>query len=296
MNIKIESILNTLNYISFLGNRETVISELIMADESNERDNVLMWLNDKNLFRLKNIEHGSIICSKVNENEINPNCNYIIVENPRGAFKKALETFFVIEEKIFKSDKASVAENVVLGENVSIGDFTVIEQDCIIGNNVKIGHGTVIKARTVIKDNASVGNNCTIGDKGLGYEKDEEGNWQHIPHIGSVLIHEYVSIHDNVVINRAVMGSTEVGAYSKIDSFAMIAHGVKLGRNNMVCGCASIAGSTIIGNDCWIAPNTSIMNKLTIGNNVFVGIGTVVIRNIADNKKVFGNPSKELNI
>jgi UDP-3-O-[3-hydroxymyristoyl] glucosamine N-acyltransferase len=296
MKIFIADILRNIQYDSFIGDENTQISELIMSDESNSRDDVLMWLNDKNLFRLKKILHGTIICSKVEQTETNKYCNYIVVKNPRAVFKKVLETYFFEEEDNNISNKAVIAEDVVLGKNVGIGDYVVIEKGCIIGNNVKIGHGTIIKTRTIIEDNVSVGNNCTIGDKGLGYEKDENGNWQHIPHIGNVIIHEYVAIHDNVVINKAVMGSTEIGEFTKVDSFSMVAHGVKLGRNCMLCGHCAIAGSTVVGDNCWIAPNSTILNKLKIGNDVFVGIGSVVIKNVSEGKKVFGNPAKEVQL
>jgi UDP-3-O-[3-hydroxymyristoyl] glucosamine N-acyltransferase len=294
--LSVRKILDILNVVEFIGNDEQIISSLINADINNKSTNVLMWLNDKNLHKLDDISFGTIICSSVNQKQLKETCNYIVVDNPRAAFRMVLENFFVEKDPPVISEKASIAKDVTIGKNSGIGDFSVVEENCIIGSNVRIGHGTVIKKGTLIADNVTIGSNCTIGDKGLGYEKDTDGNWQHIPHIGNVVIHEFVSIHDNVVINKAVMGSTEIGAHSKIDSFVMIAHGVKLGKNNMVCGCASIAGSTIIGDNCWIAPNTTIMNKLTIGNNVFVGIGTVVIKSVADGKKIFGNPAKELNI
>lgn len=293
--IAISDILQVLQPIEYIGKDNITIQDLIATSDNNKRDNVLMWLNDKNLHRIKNIQHGTIICGKFDKSHINQDCNYIVVENPRGAFRHVLESFFALKETPKISSSAKIHDTVKLGAQVSIGEYVVIEEGCVLGNHIKIGHGTVLKAGTIIDDESSVGNNCTIGDKGLGYEKDENDNWQHIPHIGNVWIKSQVSIHDNVVINRAVLGSTIIGKHSKIDSFTMVAHGVQIGENTMICGHAAIAGSTIIGNHCWIAPNATILNKLKIGNNVFVGIGTVVIRNVADGKKLFGNPAKELN-
>jgi UDP-3-O-[3-hydroxymyristoyl] glucosamine N-acyltransferase len=277
-----------------MGNPKAVITIPVTPEQAQGYDGELMWLSDKNLFKLKDIKAGTIICSQLKGEHKNNNCNYIIVSNPRNAFRLILEKFF--EEKISGgiSKTAIIESDISSSKNLSAGEYVVIEKNCMIGNDVIIGSGTVIKSGTHIGHNVKIGCNCTIGGAGFGYEKDDNGNWQHIPHLGKVIIKDCVNIHDNVVINKGVLNDTIIEGFSKIDSMVMIAHGVKIGKNTIVCGQTSIAGSAVIGDNCWIAPNASILNKIKIGNDVFVGIGAVVVNHVPDGKKIFGNPAKNI--
>lgn len=292
--IAVSEILQLLLDAEYYGNKHAIIVKLVTPEDATGDSGELMWLSDKNLLKLKNIKAGTIVCSQLKSEYRNNDCNYIVVKNPRSAFRKILEKFFA--EKILTGiNKSSIiASDVSIGSNISVGEYVVIENNCLIGNDVVIGSGTVIKAGTNIGNGVKIGCNCTIGGAGFGYEKDDDGNWQQIPHLGKVIIKDCVSIHDNVVINKGVLNNTIIEEFSKIDSMTMIAHGVKIGKNTVVCGQSSIAGSAVIGDNCWIAPNVSILNKITIGNNVFVGIGAVVVNNVSEGKKIFGNPAKSV--
>jgi UDP-3-O-[3-hydroxymyristoyl] glucosamine N-acyltransferase len=287
-------ILKLLSGAEYYGSNDAVIVKPVTPEDAAGDSGELMWLSDKNLFKLKSIKAGTIVCSQLKSEYRNNDCNYIVVKNPRSAFRKILENFFAEKISAGISKSSIIAKDVSIGSNIAVGEYSVIEKNCVIGNNVVVGSGTVIKSGTHIGNHVKIGSNCTIGGAGFGYEKDDENNWQHIPHIGNVIIKDYVSIHDNVVINKGVLNNTILDKHSKIDSMAMIAHGVKIGKNTVVCGQTSIAGSAVIGDNCWIAPNASILNKITIGNNVFVGIGAVVVNNVSDGKKIFGNPAKSV--
>jgi UDP-3-O-[3-hydroxymyristoyl] glucosamine N-acyltransferase len=290
--IYVSEILKLLPEAVYHGRADAVVTIPVTPETAQGNDGELMWLSDKNLFRLKQIRHGTIICSRLLPEQQCEACNYIIVNNPRSAFRKILEHFFYEQQATGIKSTAIIDPEATIGSDVHIGDHVVIEKNCIIGSHVVIGSGTVIRSNTHIGNYVKIGCNCTIGGPGFGYEKDDNGNWQHIPHLGKVIIHDYVSVHDNVVINRGVLNDTVIGSHTKIDSMVMIAHGVTIGSNTIICGQASIAGSVVIGNNCWIAPNVSILNKINIGHYVFVGIGAVVVSNVSDGKKIFGNPAK----
>ncbi|MFK7806703.1 MAG: UDP-3-O-(3-hydroxymyristoyl)glucosamine N-acyltransferase, partial [Saprospiraceae bacterium] len=91
---------------------------------------------------------------------------------------------------------------------VFIGEYVVIEEGSTIGDHTYIGHGTVIKYDTKIGPNAKIGSNCVIGGVGFGYEKDSNGKYAVIPHVGNVVIEEGVEVGNCTTIDRAVMGST----------------------------------------------------------------------------------------
>jgi UDP-3-O-[3-hydroxymyristoyl] glucosamine N-acyltransferase len=153
----------------------------------------------------------------------------------------------------------------------------------------------VIKKNTVIEANSSVGCNCTIGGVGFGYEKNSDGDFELIPHIGNVVLKNNVEVGNNTTIDRAVLGSAILHENVKVDNLVHIAHGVQIGRNSMIIANFMIAGSVIIGENSWIAPSSSILYKVVIEENVTVGLGAVVLKNVPKGDVIVGNPGRKLN-
>lgn len=79
-------------------------------------------------------------------------------------------------------------------------------------------------------ENVKIGFNCCIGGHGFGYEYDEEGRLIEMPHHGKVVIEDDVTIHNNVCIDRAVLGETRIGKGTKIDNLVHVAHNVQIGQ------------------------------------------------------------------
>lgn len=289
----LKNILEQVKIIDFSGNKDTVITSVAALDDATGSPDTLFWCSDKNLHRLAGINAGTVILSKNADRSLfKPLMNYIVVENPRLAFREVLEKFFVEKQQFYVSHSAIVHVSVRLGSNVFIGENVVIEEGVVIGNNVVIQHNTVIFRKTEIGNNVVIGANNTIGGVGFGYEKDSEGEFQLIPHIGNVVLKDYVEIGNNTCIDRAVMGSTILCENVKVDNLVHIAHGVKIGRNSVVIANAMVAGSVEIGENNWIAPSASILNQKKTGKNVLVGMGAVVLKDAEDNDIVVGNPGK----
>ena len=260
----------------------------------------LGWCSDKNLDYLFNIKKGYVILSKVGELFCEKNAisgfSKIVVEHPRKTFASILNKFFVKENTLFYISPSSIiSESVVYNkEQITIGHNVVLEDDVILGDKVIIGSNSVIKSGTIIKNNVKIGSNCTIGGVGFGYEPNEEGIFELIPHIGNVVLEENVEIGNNVCIDRAVLGSTRLSKNVKIDNLDHIAHGVQIGENSLIIAHAMIAGSVKIGKNVWVAPNVSIKQKLSIGDNSVLGLGSVVIKDVANNDVVAGIPAKSI--
>lgn len=154
--------------------------------------------------------------------------------------------------------------------------------------------GNCISVDFVEPENFSIGWNNTIGGDGFGYAREEDGALIKIPHAGNVVIEENVEIGSNTCIDRAVVGSTVIGAGTKIDNLVHIAHGVKIGKNCLIAAGAVIGGSCEIGDNCNIWVHASIKNKVKIGNGVTVGMGAVVLKDVPDGATVVGNPARIL--
>ena len=275
--------------------------QLKSIDDDTFDSNSIAWCSDKNLNSLFNIDTGTVILSKKGNDFCTYNSlsyfNKIVVDNPRKTFVSILNNFFVKKESYsFISPSAYISETTKIKlDEVNIGHNVVIEDNVQLGNKVIIGSNTVIKEGTIINNNVKIGCNCTIGGIGFGYEKNEEGEYELIPHVGVVYIDDNVEIGNNVCIDRAVLGFTKLSKNVKVDNLVHIAHGVQVGENSLVIANAMVAGSVKIGKNVWVAPSSSIRQKLTIDDDSTIGMGSVVVKNVGKNDIVAGVPAKKIN-
>ncbi len=294
MDIKIENILEKINYLEFNGNVSQEIRSVVPIHAENKLDDVLMWVNTKNIEILNELKKGTVICPSSVLINYHTGVNYILTENPREEFRSVLEHFFTESKRIGIQQNVQIHESVEIGENCYIGNNVVIEENCKIGNNCQIDHNTVLKNDTMISNNVIIGANCTIGGVGFGYAKDADGLYRFMPHLGNVIIDDNVEIGNNVCIDRAVLGATRLSKNVKVDNFVHVAHGVFVDENSLLIAHSMIAGSTFIGKNVWVAPSSSIINACKIGDNATIGIGAVVLKPVGEGEIVVGNPAKPI--
>ena len=293
MKIKIQDLLKKISYIDYCGPKNKIIEMVVPLNEVNKIDQAISWCSDKNLMQLSGIKTSSIVIVSSNvDKDLLKHINYIIVEKPRLTFQQILKNHFTASRLIKVHESAKISSRSVIGKNAYIGHNVVIEKDCIVGANVIILHNTVVLEGTKIGNNVTIGCNNTIGATGFGYEKDLEGDFQLITHIGNVIIKDNVEIGNNTCIDKAVLGSTIIGENVKIDNLVQIGHGVNLSRNCLVIANAMIAGSVNVGENTWIAPSVSVLNKNNIGSNSLIGFASVVTKSVGDNTLVAGHPAK----
>lgn len=296
----LEDLQRFLNPLLFIKNFEVEIFQLNIVFEESFSVNSLGWLSDKNSLRLNEIKTGNVIISEklfsTNKDNLSTSINWFVVENPRKSFADVIEYFFVDEKKYGNIHQSSIISNSVIfnPEKVNIGPNVVIEDNVQLGDFCEIGANTVLKKGIILKSNITIGSNCTIGGIGFGYEQDKEGNYRVIHHIGNVLISDFVEIGNNVCVDRAVIGSTQIGKNVKIDNLVHIAHGVKIDENSLIIANAMIGGSVTIGKNVWVSPSVSIRQKLTIEDDSLVGMGSVVVKDVQKDDIVAGVPAKSI--
>lgn len=213
----------------------------------------------------------------------------IQVANPFKAFMHLLRHFYPDHKPTMGiHPTAVIADNVILGQNLSIAPFVVIESgsiisdNCVIKSHVHIGHNVIIGENTTIHPQVTVYNNSRIGARvsihastvigsdGFGYTF-ENGKHVKVPHVGHVVIEDDVEIGANTVIDRATLGSTVIGEGTKIDNLVQIAHSVRLGKHNILCAFTGIAGSTTSGNHVIFAANVGVSDHVRIDDGVILG-------------------------
>lgn len=206
---------------------------------------------------------------------------------------------------------AVIGAGVQLGEQVYIGPYVVIEAGSSIGNHcilkghihigrdVNIGEHTTIHPHVTIYDHCQIGARVTIhastviGSDGFGYTF-VDGKHLKVPHMGRVEIHDDVEIGANTAVDRASMGATVIGEGTKIDNLVQVAHSVKLGKHNILCGFTGIAGSCTTGNHVIFAGNVGVSDHVQIDNGVVLGARTGVPpnRHLKEGMVYFGNPAR----
>ena len=293
---RVSEILNDFPGVTLLGtDTQAEIREIKQLDPSID-EHTLSWCNDKNLDKLSAVKRGIIIVSpRIHESERQPGCTYLVTSAPRALFGQVIKKYFMPPPPAAGvSATARIAEGVRIGKNVFIGEHVVVEAGCSIGDNTQVGHNTILHANTQIGSHVKIGCNNTIGGVGFGYEPNESGEYELMPHIGNVVIEDYVEIGNNTCIDRAVLGSTLLHKNVKVDNLVHIAHGVTIGENSLIIAHAMIGGSAVIGKNAWVSPTASIINKGKIHDGALVGMGAVVVKEVEKNTIVAGNPARFL--
>lgn len=230
-----------------------------------------------------------LISSPENCHALDPDAYALIASNsPRLDFIRVLDW---LERNVgFDSwdQPANIHPTSVIGQNVVIEPGCIIEEDVIIEHNVVIHSGTRVGRGSRIRSCSSIG-----GD-GFGFERLPNGRPIRFPHLGGVVIGEYVEIGALNSVVRGTLEDTLIGSHTKTDNLVHIAHNCKIGEGVLITACAELSGGVRVGNDAWIGPNSSFMQKVTIGNGCLVGLGAVVTKSIPDKVVVAGNPAKKI--
>lgn len=240
----------------------------------------------------------------------------IQVSHPFKAFIKLLNHFSPPKKTyIGIHPTAVIGTNVHIGEHVSIGPYVVIESGSVIGNHsvlkshihvghdVTIGEHVTVHSHVTIYDTCQIGSRVTIhastviGSDGFGYTF-VDGQHLKVPHLGHVIIEDDVEIGANTAVDRATIGATVIGEGTKIDNLVQIAHSVKLGKHNILCGFTGIAGSTTTGDNVIFAANVGVSDHVRIDNNVVLGARTGVPPNkhLKEGTIYLGSPAKPKDI
>lgn len=272
-------------------------------------DEITFASEEKYISKVKDSSAGAFIVSRRLEDIAKP---LLIVENVDAAVIDVLKLFAeeppkptpgihpsaVIEDGAEIDDSVSIGPAACIRTGAKIGAHTVIGSGCHIGWNSKIGADCRLDANVVIYHDCRIGNNCiiqantTIGAIGFGYSFID-GQHKLIPHIGSVIIEDFVDIGANAGIDRAKFRNTIIGAGTKIDNQVQIGHNVVVGKCCLIVSHAAVAGSSEIGNGVILAGQVGIKDHIKIGDGVIVGAQAGVITDITPGSKVVGTPAMD---
>ncbi|MDD1629967.1 MAG: UDP-3-O-(3-hydroxymyristoyl)glucosamine N-acyltransferase [Methylococcaceae bacterium] len=218
--------------------------------------------------------------------------------HPARVYSPQIAPQAVLDNNVTLGNEVYIGPYAVIGENASIGDGSAILPGVYIGNNVKVGKNCRIYPYAVIYDDVVIGNNVIIhsgsiiGADGFGY-KFRNNMHVKVPQVGNVIIDDNVEIGANTCIDRGALGSTMIGAGSKIDNLVQIGHNNKVGKNVIMCGLTGVSGSCNIEDYAILAGSSGIADHVTIGQGAVVMARSGVAGDIKAGTQVFGSPAKD---
>lgn len=213
---------------------------------------------------------------------------------PRGPFRHSSA---VIESDAEIAPDAYVGAYAYIGHAVRIGGGTIVGAHAFIGDGVTIGESAWIHPRAAVLRGCRLGDGvvlhagCVIGSDGFGWAfVDAEA--QRIPQIGNVVLDDGVEIGANTCVDRAQIGSTRIGAGTKIDNLVQVGHNCRIGKHCVIAALTGLAGSTIIGDSVRVAGQVGFRGHLRVGSRVTIAGGAGVWNDIDDDATVSGNPAR----
>lgn len=298
------------------GNPETVVRKLSKIEEG-ESGSVSFLANPQYNHYLYTTDASVVIIGNdlVLEKPVKPTCTIIRVSDPRGSFALLLEAYNKMKVNVLTGiDKsasvpvsAKVGKGVFIGALVSIGENADIADDVkifpgtVVGENAKVGSRTILHSGVRIYHDVQIGNDCTIhagaviGGDGFGFAPNAENNYKKVPHIGNVIIDDFVEIGANTTIDRATIGSTVIRKGVKLDNLIQIAHNVEIGENTVIAAQTGIAGSVKIGKNCMIGGQVGIVGHITIADNVKIAAQSGIGKSITTSGMIVqGSPAYEI--
>jgi len=278
-----------------IGSGEDRIEQPADIDECKPGD--VVWLRDSDPEKVALINYRKpslVICDEKTALDLQVPC--LIAPNPRLSFIRCLKLFFAAEELHTIHPTAVIHQGAVIGKHVSIGPYTRVDQSVCIGDDCVIGSGVSLEGEVLIGCRCHIKSNAVIGAPGFGFERDEEGQPIHFPHLGRVILEDDVWIGACSTIERATLNCTRLCKGVKVDDLVQIGHNTVIGENTLIMANSVLCGGVHVGSDCWIAPNSVIKQKVRIGTRVTVGLGAVVIRDVLDGQTVAGVPARPLSV
>jgi len=297
---------------SVVGNPEHLVHSPEKIEMA-KKHNIAFYANEKYLPFVSTTQAGAIVVSVGFPVENYSHQNFIVVDDAYSKFSALLEHFqgemngksgvhpqAWVDPSAEVHPQAWVDAFAVVGAKVKIGAGTQIGPQVWLGNEVKIGENSVLHAGVKVYPQCSIGNesilhsNTVIGSDGFGFAPQADGTYKKVPQTGNVVVGNRVEIGANAVVDRAMMGSTELRDGVKLDNLVQVAHNVVIGENTVIAAQTGISGSAVLGKNMVVGGQVGFAGHINVADRTTVGAQSGVNRNISEpGKKWNGTPLME---
>ena len=196
---------------------------------------------------------------------------------------------------------ASIGPFVTIGAGSEIGARTEIGAGCAIGERVRIGADSILHPRVTLYPEVKLGervilhSGCVIGADGFGFVRTG-GAYQKFPQVGGVEIGDDVEIGSNSCVDRAALGTTVIGAGTKLDNLVHVGHNCRIGRHVVVAAQTGFSGGVVVEDYAVIGGQVGIGDKARIESGAVLGSGSGVLTSkiVRAGEVMWGTPARPL--
>jgi len=212
-------------------------------------------------------------------------------ESPTEWSETPVNPTAVVAEECRIASGATVGARTVLGKGCVLHSGSHVGDDCVLGEGCELFPGAVLYRRTQLGNRVVVHANSVVGSDGYGYVL-VDGRHMKIPQVGWVEVGDDVEIGACVCIDRGVLGSTRIGAGTKIDNQVQVGHNVQVGSHCLLVSQTGISGSTKLGDYVTLAGKVGVVGHIEIGSRSVVGGNSVVAKSLPEGSFVTGFPAR----
>ena len=205
--------------------------------------------------------------------------------NPPPAHDAAVSPLAAIDSTAVIGAEVAVYPHCYVGRNARVGERTVLMSGVTIGSGARVGEGCVLHPNVTVEERCRVGDGVilhagvVIGSDGFGYAGHGPARLK-VPQAGIVEIADDVEVGANTTVDRATIGSTRIGAGTKIDNLVQIGHNVVVGERCLIVALTGIAGSAVLGDDVVVAGQVGISDHVEIGDRSIIGPKSTVLQSV----------------
>jgi UDP-3-O-[3-hydroxymyristoyl] glucosamine N-acyltransferase len=275
-------------------------------------DSSLVFLEDQTPQSLSGTAAACVITSR---RLATGSINVIFSENPKLDFARAASYLHPRpESQGTRHPKAEIAPEAIIEEGVEIGPLAVVEagarigrgsiiragavvgRDCRIGQECILNPGVVLYPGVQIGDRVTLHAGVALGGDGFGYVFDGRSRLK-FPQVGRIIIEDDVEIGCNTTVDRGSLGTTRIGAGTKVDNLVQIAHNVEIGKNVVIAAQTGISGSTVIEDNAVIGGQVGFGDHARVQKGAVIGskAGVLPGKIVRSGNVYWGVPVRPLN-
>lgn len=223
--------------------------------------------------------------------------------NPYLTFTNALNLFHDNQRKTSGGihPSAHIAENVILGKDITVMAHAVVESGSHIEDGVVIypgcyvGQNVLIKEESTLYANVSIYHHCQIGKRSILHAGCRIGSsikQQTNPQNNPVVLEDDIELGANVVISGNYEYPTTIKNGTKIDNLVQVGKGTTIGEHCIIVAQVTLGDQVTFGERVTIAGQVVVSSNVSIGNRSRVGAKSVVESDIPDDADYWGVPAR----
>src|SRR5262245_9853636 len=188
---------------------------------------------------------------------------------------------------VFVDDGVEIGANCEVRAHAVLCRGAVVGDDCLLHSRVVLREGVRLGRRVIVQDGA------VIGADGFGCEKQKNGSYLKIPHVGTVVVEDDVEIQANACVDRATLGETRVRRGTKIDNLVQVGHNCDVGEDTVLCGQVGLAGTSRVGRGCMLAGQVGVADHVSSGDGSMIMAQAGLPSNVPPKSVLAGSPATD---